>query len=431
MVILSQSDLFDVKLSSLLAGYDRDTLSNLYQPIIGYGALAVYFTLWSEANNEKILSFSTHEQLLIRMKMPTGAFVDARKTLEAVGLIKTRLEKAPGVQIFHYQMLAPKTPKDFFKDTLLYGMLIQTLGEEEADRIKKVYEAEKNHDEGEDISSTFNDIFHPDFDNPSFMKAANESSKFIGRNKSKIKTEFNYETFFIELAKICAINENSLNKKEMKEIERISSLYGADEKIAAFVVSNAYDSNKEKGSRIDLEQVNKELMNEVNYTFNEKKALKKKTSEVDSDTLLASKINLFETTSPKDILRLLQNGTKVAISDLKIIDALSKDYRLSNGVINVIIDFVLSMNQNVLSRSFAEKMAASFNREKIATTIDAMNYCNAYLNKNSNKVKTETKTSSSIKKNKENVKISEEEWNNLIKEESEDTDGKIESELPF
>ena len=42
---LSKDDFFEVKLGSMLASYDRDILTTLYQPIIGYKALALYFTL--------------------------------------------------------------------------------------------------------------------------------------------------------------------------------------------------------------------------------------------------------------------------------------------------------------------------------------------------------------------------------------------------
>lgn len=434
MVILSNNDMFEVRINSLLADYDRDTLTNLYQPIIGYQALALYFTLWSENNVQKVLSFSTHEQLLIRMKMAPGHFIDARKVLEAVGLVKTRLEKAPGTNIYHYELCAPKTPKDFFSDTLLFGMLIQALGQSDADRLKRVYEISYK-EEGEDVSASFQDVFHPDYADPSFLAAASSKNNALGRNKIKIDTEFSYEKFFKALGENSQISEKAITKKEMKEIERLSSLYGVDEASAALVVANAYDPNKDKGSRLDFEQINKSLMNEANYTFITRRN-KKANGKVSGDTDLANKINLFESTSPKDILRLLQGGTKAAPSDLSIINALSKDYRLPNGVINVIIDFVLSMNKNVLSRAYAEKMAASFNRENIETTIDAMNYCNEVLNKNSGaksrKKKSEDKLDNEEKPNKKSSKeVTQEDWNKLFEQEEENEDGKTESELPF
>lgn len=435
MVILSNSDMFEVRINSLIADYDRDTLTNLYQPIIGYSALAIYFTLWSEANVQKVLSFSSHEQLLVRMQMAAGHFVDSRKLLEAVGLLKTRLEKAPGTNIYHYELCAPKTPKGFFSDTLLFGMLIQALGEADANRLKRVYEVSYK-EEGEEISASFNEIFHPDFEDNSFLLAANSKNSTIGRNKIKIDTDFSYEKFFKFLSENSQINERALSKAEMKEIERLSSLYGVDEESVSYIVANVYDPNKDKGNRLDFDQINKALINEANYTFITRKSRKKRNNaQVSSDTDLANKINLFEKTSPKDILRLLQGGTKVAPSDLAIINTLSKDYQLSNGVINVILDFVLSMNKNILSRAYAEKMAASFNRENIETTIDAMNYCNEVINKNATKKQTTKKnkeegpSSGSTKKNSKSV--SQEDWNKLFEESEEKEDVKIETELPF
>ncbi len=45
---LSKEDYYEVRLGSMLASYDRDILTILYQPIISHSALALYFTLWGE-----------------------------------------------------------------------------------------------------------------------------------------------------------------------------------------------------------------------------------------------------------------------------------------------------------------------------------------------------------------------------------------------
>lgn len=374
MVILSEKDMFEVKISTLLADYDRETITNLYQPIIGYTALAIYFSFWSEAKNQKVLSYSSHEQFLARMKMNPGTFMDARKVLEAVGLVKTRLEKVNGFSIYHYELLAPKTPKGFFNDTLLYGLLIQELGEIEAQRIKRVYEIHEAEPVGEDVSSSFNDVFHPDFEDAAFMKASSESSQTVGRNKGKVSTEFVYEDFFNALKEESQIAETAFSKKEMKEIERLATLYGISETVAAHVVINCYDPEKEKGKRVDLKQVNEDFKNEVTYSKASRKSSSRTKNKVMGDDGLAAKIKYFEIASPKEVLSALQNGTKPAKADLNIIDMLSKDYNLPNPVINVLIDFVLQMNNNVLSKYSAEKIAASLSREKIETAIDAMEY---------------------------------------------------------
>ena len=399
MVILSQNDMFDIKVSSLLADYDRDTITNLYQPIIGYTALAVYFTFWSESENQKIVSLSSHEEILLRMKISTGEFIEARKQLEAVGLVKTKLEKANNISIYHYVLYAPKTPSKFFNDALLYGLLIQNLGESLANKIKRVYETNVKQSEGEDISATFNDVFHPDFNDAAFIKAAMGDENTLGRKKSKIDTEFSYERFFEVLKEISQISEKGLTKKELKEIERLSTLYGVSVELAAEKVANTYDPSKEKGSRVDFKQFNEDLKNEVNYGVRTHTSRKTKKNTAVGEDGLAAKIKYFEIANPKDVLTALQNGTKPARADLNIIYSLAEDYKLNNAVINVIIDFVLQMNNNVLSKYSVEKIASSISREGIETAIDAMEYLNtSYAGANRKADKGEKKYTKNSKK---------------------------------
>jgi replication initiation and membrane attachment protein len=417
MVILSSNDMFDIKISSLLADYDRDTITNLYQPIIGYTALAVYFTFWSEAYNQKITSMSSHEQLLLRMRMATGDFVDARKTLEAVGLVKTRLERSNGFSIYHYQIFAPKTPQKFFNDALLYGLLIQDLGEIEAERIKRVYQVSKDSSSGEDISSSFNDVFHPDFENAAFLLASKGASETLGRRKNKIDTEFSYEKFFETLKAISHINEKAFLKNELKEIERLSTLYGISVEIAAEKVANCYDPLKAKGSRVDFDQLNEDLKNEVNYGVRSRKSRASKKNTALGEEGLAAKIKLFEVANPKDVLTYFQNGTKPAQADLNILKNLAEDYKLTNAVINVIIDFVLQMNNNVLSKYSVEKIASSISRENIETAIDAMEYLNRVYAGGTKTEKTKTQQTKKEKveqKTEQNDMLTDEEMESLL-----------------
>ena len=418
MVILSTSDMFDIKVSSLLADYDRETITNLYQPIIGYTALAVYFTFWSEAKNQRIISLSSHEQLLLRMKIATGDFIEARKTLEAVGLVKTRLEKIREFSVYHYELFAPKTPGQFFNDTLLYGLLIQALGENEANRIKRIYDVNESSVKGEDISSNFNDVFHPDFEDAAFLKATQGGTKTLGRQKSKIDTEFSYEVFFDTLSQISQINSKAITKGEMKEIERLAALYGVSVEITAEKVANCYSPDKPKGSRIDIDQLDEDLKNEINYGVRSKARRNKKKNVAIGDDGLAAKIKYFETANPKDVLSVLQNGTKPAKADLNIVSSLAEDYRLTNAVINVIIDFVLQMNNNVLSKYSVEKIASSISRENIETAIDAMDYLNNNYTggkKAEKKVYSEKKNTKQEQNDSQDDNLSEEEVEALLK----------------
>lgn len=381
MVVLSQKDFLDVKMMSLIAGYDKETLANLYQPVIGFTAFALYLTLLSEANNQKVSSFSSHSTIFSRMKIQVGEFVDARKSLEAVGLLKTYLEKAGETKFYHYQLFSPKTPKKFFDDALLFGLLIKEIGEVEANKLKSIYKVNSEDESGEEISASFTEVFRPDFDDPAFITALESKPSSLGRRTAHIVSEFNYEKFFNALKEISLIKEDAFNKKDMKEIERLATLNDIDEETAANLIVTIYDPHQSKGKHVDYKMLAKLFQDETNYKTltHKKKANKSNTNSGTTD--LAVKINLMESVSPKRFLSIIANGTKPASSDLRLVDEISKNYNLPSSVINPLIDFVLSTNNNILSRALTEKIAASLAREGITTTIDTMEFLNNSTNK--------------------------------------------------
>ena len=375
MKVLTNNDFLEVRLASLIADFDRDTLSNLYQPMIGFEALSLYMTLWSEAYNERISPLCTHEQLFLRMRMPAGAFVEARKYLEATGLLKTFVSQGQDYKIYHYELYAPKSPRGFFDDALLYGMLIKSIGEKNSARLKNIYLVEPKRDYGEEITAKFAEVFHPQFNDEAFVEAANGEKQVKGRNAGKIKGQFSYEAFFACLSKISQIKESAFNKTEMKEIERLATLNGVNEEDAANLVNKLYDPEQPKGHRIDFDKLAKIMQEKTDYKY---RSLRKRGASepnlMSGETDLARKINLMESKSPKDYLSYLQGGTKPASADLKVINDLSKNYHLPNPVINAVVDYVLYKADNVLSRPYAEKVAVSLVRENILTAVDAMNY---------------------------------------------------------
>ena len=386
MKVLANQDFLEVRLASLIADYDRDTLSNLYQPMIGYEALALYMTLWSEANNERISPLCTHEQVFLRMRIPAGAYVEARKYLEATGLLKTFVSQGQDFKVYHYELYAPKSPRGFFDDALLYGMLIKSIGENNANRLKNIYLIEPKHDYGEEITTKFAEMFHPEFNDSAFIDAAFAENKVKGRNSGKIKGQFSYELFFKSLSEISQIKDSAFNKVEMKEIERLATLNGVSEEETAKLVNQLYDTEKPKGQRIDFDKLAKVLQEKTDYKYRRNARATQTGPNLTSGTSdLARKINLMETKSPKDYLSYLQNGTKPAAADLKVINDLSKNYHLPNPVINAVVDYVLYKADNVLSRPYAEKVAVSLVRENILTAVDAMNYLKKVDKKSHNK----------------------------------------------
>lgn len=395
MIILSNNDLYKVRLNSLIAGYDRTTIINLYQPIIGAIAMSVYFTFECEAENQKVTGVNIHENLLLRTSLSVNEFLKARKLLEAVGLLKTFISKNDEQKLYEYEVFAPKSPKAFLEDVLLYGMLTKYIGEKEARRLKNIYTLKEVEPEGNEISSTFIEVFHPDFDDPAFSRVKIDE-KLLGRKVAKIDAEFSYDRFFEALLNISNIKQNAFTKKEVSQIGKFALLYCVDEISIASIVSKVYNPSVEKGKRVDFDKVSKYLQNESTYSFLNKNihqtAVKKEeklSNRVTSETDMGNKINLLESTSPIEFLRYLQDNIAPASSDMRLIQDLLDKFKLTYGVTNVLIDYVLKTNNNILSRTLMEKIAASLVREHITTAIDAMNYFNRIIEKGKRPTKVE------------------------------------------
>ena len=375
MKLVSKYDYLQVIQASLIADYDRLTITNLYQPIIGHEAVSLYFALWGESQNQKITPLISHEFFFMKTGFSANSFVEARKTLEASGLLRTYVSENKGVAIYRYEVYAPKTPMAFFNDVLLCGVLINEIGEENVNKLKQLYASNIHANPGEkEITASFVEVFNTNLDNPSFDKALKGNNKnLIGRTKGRINKDFSYEDFFTELASISQISSDSLSKKDMKEIARLATLYGADENVAAIVVDKVYNPNAKRNEKLDYNELVKVFINETSFAFVKTRKNQRK-SLVNSTTDLGRKINMFETMDPKRFLSELQNHVEPSVPDLMLINDISKKFGLPNPVINALVDYVLTVNNNVLSRSYCEKVAGSLVRENVQTGLEAMEY---------------------------------------------------------
>ena len=190
----------------------------------------------------------------------------------------------------------------------------------------------------------------------------------------------------------------------MKEVERLATLNAVDEKEAANLVNQVYDLEKPKGQRIDFDKLTKIMQEQTNYKYRYKGKTVDEAPNINTGTSdLAKKINLMETKAPKDYLAYLQDGTRPAQADIRLINDLSKNYHLPNPVINAVVDYVLTKADNVLSRAYAEKVAASLVRENARTAVDAMNYLRKIDKKTRGK-----KTTKKMVLPVENIKVNKE-----------------------
>lgn len=387
------SDFYEIRLASLVTNVDKDVLLELYQPIIGASATILYLTLLKQKRNEDVEETYSIESLINMMQIQPAVLLSARHFLEAVGLLRTYESNRDGNRYYIYVLYAPKSPKDFFDDVLFKGLLIQTIGEKTAKRLAFTYKVDLSIDESfTEVSASFVDVYHPDYDDASFKKDFGNS--IVGHDAGRVKIQFNYDLFFGYIRDNSQIKTTSFTKKDMKEIERLAALFGLDEKSMAFIVTDEYDPNSLP--HLNFTRIKERAEEAVKYRFVDRKPINGK-SEVKSDTAIANKIKMMDEVAPANYLRFLQNNTMPATADLKIIDSLSKGYGFPNGVINAIVEYVLHKNNNVLSRNYCEKVASTLARDNVNNALDAMNVLN--------KISLATKESKGRKKDTEPKEI--------------------------
>ena len=84
------ADTYRVFNRAFIENRKKDLLVSLYQPIIGVSAVNLYLTLYNDLLDNDIESkVYSHHHLMSLMLTNLDTIVEARKKLEAIGLLKT------------------------------------------------------------------------------------------------------------------------------------------------------------------------------------------------------------------------------------------------------------------------------------------------------------------------------------------------------
>lgn len=422
--ILFPADTFIVSNKTVLNDKDRVILNMLYQPLIGCEAISLYYSLWSYLDKSEVLSNEwTHHHLLTNMRISINELMDSRKKLEAIGLIKTYFKKGE-LNNYIYEIYSPISASEFINNPILSSALFNSIGKLEYEKIINYFKIPKlNLKEYEDISCKFSDIFT--FSNISINDNIIYDLKKSNYRKLEILSNIDLNTIF-SLIPDDLLNKKSITKGTKDLIYKISYIYNYD---------NDYMIELIRNSISDKHTIDKSLLKdnaEKFYKFenmgklpgliykNQPEYLRK---DIKDGSNRSKMIYMFETTSPYDFISSKSKSGNPTSSDLKILSYLLIDLNLKPGVVNVLVDYVLKINDNKLIKSFVDVIASQWSKSGIETVEDAM----ALAEKEYKKRKNITNKSSSKK-----VISSKPSWFNKEIEErtaSEDDIKKLEARL--
>ncbi len=369
LVTLLPADQYIVVNKTILTEIDKRNLIHLYEPIIGFAAVSLYFTLWSDLDKLEFISKDfTHHHLMSILKCELNVIKHAREALEAVGLMKTYFKEGD-INSYVYELYSPLNAAEFFNNPILNIVLYNNIGEEEYNYLKNMYK-KINMDMKDyvDITKTLNETFEAT--NTPIIEA--RSREILPLN---IESNIDFDMIISSIPK-GILNEKAFNKRVRDLIINLSFVYDLDNlKITELIRS----SINEKGA-IDKELLRKNARRYYQFNNGTLPTLVYRTqpeylkTPVGDNSKRGKIIAVFENTRPCDFLRNKNKGVRPSPRELKIIDSLLIDLELTPAVVNVLIDYVLKKNNNKFTEAYVDTIARQWQRENLKTADEAMRF---------------------------------------------------------
>lgn len=369
---ISPADTYIVINKSIIYAEDRTILTMLYQPIIGPLPIILYFSLWSDLDKKETISTDyPHHHLVTNMKISLHDIIEARKKLEAIGLLKTFYKEDTSSYI--YQLYSPIKAHDFFNHPILNIVLYNNIGKKEYEHLKEYFKVPRlSTTNYKDITASFNDIFTP----VPLNKNIQSIDDIKKRTTRKLELTNNFDFSFLSDSLPSSLDSDKIFTKEIKElILQLSFLYELDAikmlDIIPICLTERGTINKEelrKTCRNFYQFDNNGQLPSVIYHEQPEYLKENPTSTSKRDKMIYT----FENISPYDLLKNKNNGIEPTTRDLKLAEDLIITYGLKPGVANVLIDYVLKTNNNKLTRNLVETIAGQWQRLNIATVDEAM-----------------------------------------------------------
>lgn len=414
-ITLLPADVYFVINKTIISEFDKKVIIDLYQPIIGPLAVSLYFSFISDLDNLEVNSkIYSHHHLMVNLKNGLDVIKQARESLESVGLIKTFVKINDNQNNYIYELFSPLTPNEFFNHPILNVVLYNNIGENEYNNLINIYKIKKyDLKDYKDISKSINDTYR------SVGNTLKTNYEFKEKESLSVNSN-DVIDFDLIISSIPnnILSDKAFNKKTKELINNLAFVYDIDNLRMIDLIRLSIGENgmiiKEK------------LINNVRkyYDFNNNGSLPTLIYRTQpeylkqgfNDTSNRGKmLYVFENTSPYDFLMGKNKGVKPNSRDLILLEYLAVELNMKPAVINVLIDYVLRINDNKLNKNYVLAIAGEWVRSNIDTATKAMERAEKEHKKNKNKVFVKKNETVPVWFNENNDKqdLSEDEKNEL------------------
>ena len=371
-ITILPADTYTVINKTVLTNLDYKRLSMLYQPIIGYTAVSLYHTLVDDLDkSETISSDLNHHHLMATMQLKLEDIVIAREKLEAVGLLKTYYKK-DSINQYVYLLYSPISAHEFFSHPILNVVLYNNIGKKEYEKVLNYFKVPKIIlKDFEDITSSFDEVFSPV---RGTLENQEEDIRKTSTSSITIGKEIDFNLLMESIPK-SRRNEKCLNEETKELIQNLSYIYHLDSLDMQGLVRNSLnergfiDKNVLRKNCRDYYQF-ENYGNLPTLIYNKQPEYLKKPKGDSSKW--AQMVYTFENITPYQLLKAKYKGAEPTDRDKRLIESLLIDQKLAPGVVNVLISYVLKINNEQLKKSYVETIAGQWKRLNIETVEEAM-----------------------------------------------------------
>lgn len=339
---------------------ERNVFTLLYQPLIGCDAFTLYLTLWSfiDRARGKDPEFY-HYKLYDILRMSPKQFVQARKKLEAIGLIVAYHNE----EVYLYELKSPLSAEEFIKDGSLGAYLFSKIGKDNFDDLVEMFRVTRNEKDGfTNITSNFDEVFS------SIPKPIEVKHDYRKKTKAKIKINHNFDfEIFVEGLSKNYVDKRKLTKSVKEKIMNIAYVYNLDE----FTMQKVFMDSVDRDRNINIENLSKNARKWFEFERDtiETTIQEPKKENVTYDDILTK----CKTETPSTILGILSNGKPSSV-ELRVVERIIENYEFHLEVVNFLLVYVIGQLEEFPSYNYFDKIAVEWQRNNISTIEDAIEY---------------------------------------------------------
>lgn len=373
---LLTSDVYQVRSSYMLDLTGYKTVLQLYQPLIGMEATALYLTLNSELDQ---MTLTKSPSLISRLCKLSGFSLNSLQEsfdkLEAVGLVCSYVKQTNDNR-YLFDLKMPLSPQEFINHQILNRLLKDRLKDEYEKTIAIFQTYNVNLNDYQEMTASFTDVFEIHHHHE---KNILKEKKYKQKIHNSIENSYDLTLFYQGIENL-QLSKKMFDQEDEKIIQQLGILYHINALDMQDLVKQSMIENH-LNSRLLAQNCRNyydlKMPEKFTEVFHKQSPLLQ--SEKHGESSLQKHIYYLENISPYDLLKDKMGGKEPLKRDLQVVESVLTTLQLEPGVVNVLIETTLQKCNQSLPKNFIEALGSQWKRKKIKTVQEAIEEGKAYL----------------------------------------------------